>query len=63
LLALRPEWVDEVALGLRPVATSIGGAINTLRSTLPPSSKSDDRSEKPQAGAGTWDVQPVAAVA
>jgi hypothetical protein len=49
LLARRPEWVDEVAIGLRPVATSLGGAINTLRSTLPPSSKSD-REEKPQAG-------------
>lgn len=48
LLAHRPQWVDEVALGLRPVATSLGGAINTLRSTLPPSSKSD-RPEKPQA--------------
>jgi hypothetical protein len=49
LLALRPQWVDEMALGFRPVATSFGGAINTLRSTLPPSSKTD-RSEKPQAG-------------
>lgn len=49
LLARRPEWVDEVATGLRPVATSLGGAINTLRSTLPPSSKSD-REDKPQAG-------------
>jgi hypothetical protein len=50
ILALRPEWVDEVALGFRPVATSLEGAINTLRSTLPPSNKSA-REGKPQAGA------------
>jgi hypothetical protein len=44
----RPQWVDEVALGLRPVATSLGGALNTLRSTLPPSTKAD--ADEPQAG-------------
>lgn len=49
LLARRPQWVDEVALGLRPVAASFGGAINTLRSTLPASGKSE-QPEKPQAG-------------
>ncbi len=48
LLAMRPQWVDEMALGLKPVAASVGGAINVLRRNLPPSEKSDP-AEKPQA--------------
>lgn len=48
LLAMRPQWVDEMASGLKPVATSVGGAINVLRRNLPPSEKSDP-AEKPQA--------------
>ncbi len=48
LLALNLEWVDEVALGLRPVADSVGGAINVLRQNIPPSHK-DEQSEDPQA--------------
>ena len=59
LLARRPEWVDEVATGLRPVATSLGGAINTLRSTLPASSKSD-REDKPQASLESSPVSDIA---
>lgn len=50
LLALRPQWVDEVAVGLKPVATSLGGAINALRRNLPPANKAEPRA-KPQAGA------------
>ena len=48
LLALRPQWMDDMAGGLRPVADSVGGAINTLRRNIPPSSKGD-MDEKPQA--------------
>lgn len=45
----RPQWVDDVALGFRPVADSVGGAINVLRRNLPPSPRVEGE-EKPQAG-------------
>ena len=48
LLALRPQWVDDMATGLRPVADSVGGALNALRRNLPPTPKADGN-EKPQA--------------
>lgn len=35
-LELDLKWMDEVALGLRPVATSVGEAFNVLRSNIPP---------------------------
>lgn len=43
-----PEWFDEVAVGLKPVANSVGGAINVLRRNIPPVSRGG-RQEKPQA--------------
>ena len=52
----RPQWVDDVALGFRPVADSVGGAINVLRRNLPPSPRVEGE-EKPQAG-----LQPADAV-
>ena len=48
LLALRPQWVDDMATGLRPVADSVGGALNAIRRNLPPSPKVDGDG-KPQA--------------
>lgn len=48
LLAMRPQWVDEFATGLRPVADSVGGAINVLRRNIPPVDRSES-GEKPQA--------------
>jgi hypothetical protein len=48
LLALRPQWVDDMAGGFRPVADSVGGAFNALRRNIPPSTKGEP-SDKPQA--------------
>ena len=48
LLALRPQWVDDMATGLRPVADSVGGALNAIRRNIPPTPKVDG-DEKPQA--------------
>ena len=47
LAMTRVEWIDEVALGLRPAASSVGGAINALRNIPPVGRSSAD--EKPQA--------------
>ena len=49
LFSPRPQWMDDVALGFRPVADSVGGAINVLRRNLPPSPRIEGE-EKPQAG-------------
>ena len=48
LLALRPQWVDDMATGLRPVADSVGVALNALRRNIPPAPKAEG-GEKPQA--------------
>ena len=46
--------LDDMATGLRPVADSVGGAINALRRNLPPSPKADE-ADKPQAWMPTED--------
>ena len=43
-----PEWVGDIAMGLRPMADSMGGALNALRRNLPPTPKTES-GDKPQA--------------
>jgi hypothetical protein len=62
LLTTRPQWVDEVALGFKPVATSMGEALNMLRRNLPPSGENSkpETPEKPQAmGDGPLDAATI----
>ncbi|MCA9270001.1 MAG: hypothetical protein KDA41_16080 [Planctomycetales bacterium] len=49
LLAARPLWIEDMAVGLRPVANSVGGALSVLRRNLPPGPGKGDTLEKPQA--------------
>lgn len=48
LSMVRAQWVEDLAGGLKPVAASVGGALNVIRRNLPPASKSDPL-EEPQA--------------